>query len=79
VIKYLLLIAVVFVVLAAMRGARGLQRRGGAQGRPGPAKPAGPQDMIECPVCRLHLPRSEALAGPDGRWYCCAEHGRAGA
>jgi uncharacterized protein len=30
--------------------------------------------MVRCPVCAVHLPRTDALAGPDGRLYCCQEH-----
>ena len=72
-IKIALLLAIVFVVLAALRGSRALQRRrppGGAAKAPPPVQ----QDMIECPVCRVHLPRADALPGPDGQLYCCAEH-----
>jgi uncharacterized protein len=25
-------------------------------------------------VCAVHLPRADALPGPDGRLYCCADH-----
>ena len=72
-IKYLLIIAVVFVVLALMRGSRELRRpRDNAQGRR--AAPPVQQDMVECPVCHVHLPRTDALAGPDGQLYCSPEH-----
>ena len=71
--KYLLLIALLFVVIWYVRGGReSLEERAPRQRRaPGPPPP---QDMVECPVCRVHLPRSDALAGPDGRLYCCTEH-----
>jgi uncharacterized protein len=73
--KYLVLIAVIVLVLWHLRtnsrasssaSASGAARKGAA--------PGGPQEMIECPVCKVHLPRTDALAGPDGRLYCCAEH-----
>lgn len=71
--KYLVLLIVVLVVVWAIRSGRRLDRPGAPEAkRPGP--PPAPQDMVECPVCRVHLPRSDALAGPDGRLYCCAEH-----
>ena len=40
-----------------------------------PAQPTGPtvQDMVRCPTCGVHLPRSDAVAGRRGH-YCCAAH-----
>jgi uncharacterized protein len=75
VIKFLLLIAVVFVVLSLMRGGREFRRsrddrQPGRAGAPPPVQ----QDMVECPVCHVHLPRTDALAGPDGQLYCSPEH-----
>lgn len=68
--KYLILLAVVLAVVWYWR-----------RGRPAAPPRAGkkpdaalPQDMVECPVCRVHLPRGEALPGPDGQLYCCTEH-----
>jgi uncharacterized protein len=72
--KVLLVVAIVFVVIWFMRGARLSQRR--EDNPPRRAAPPPPQDMVECPVCRVHLPRSDALAGPGGQVYCCAEHSR---
>lgn len=71
--KYLVLIAVVFIVLWLMRGARRME---GDNAHRRPAAPPPPQDMVECPVCHVHLPRADALAGPGGQLYCCAEHSR---
>ena len=69
--KYLILLAVVLIVIWLVRGGR----RGDAPRRNATGTPAGqPQDMVECPVCQVHLPRADALPGPDGRLYCCAEH-----
>ena len=71
--KYLLVLAVVMVALWVWRNNRRVDR----QERP-PAPPPLPlplpQDMVRCPVCSVHLPRTDALAGPDGRLYCCQEH-----
>ena len=70
--KYLIVIAVVLLVLWSVRG----NRRSGGTGA-GAAKPGNatlPQDMVQCPVCSVHLPRSDALPGPGGQLYCCAEH-----
>ncbi len=32
-----------------------------------------PQAMVVCPVCRVHLPRSEAFMGRQGA-YCSEAH-----
>jgi uncharacterized protein len=40
-----------------------------------PAPPARLQDMVRCPVCSVHVPRTDAVAGQRGL-YCCAEHRR---
>jgi uncharacterized protein len=73
VIKFLLVIAVVFVVLSLMRGSREVRRsREAGHGRA--AGPPPPQEMVECPVCHVHLPRTDALPGPDGQLYCSADH-----
>jgi uncharacterized protein len=53
-----------------MRGARHVAGRSPG----GRAAPPPPQDMVECPVCHVHLPRADALPGPGGQSYCCAEH-----
>lgn len=36
---------------------------------------AGPQAMVSCAKCGLHVPRHEALPLGD-RYYCCEEHRR---
>ena len=69
-IKLLLLIAVLLVAYLLWRGARLSD-----SSRSGRAKPeAKPQDMVSCPVCAVHLPRADAVAGADGRLYCSQEH-----
>jgi uncharacterized protein len=40
----------------------------------GDAAAGKPQDMVRCPVCSVHLPRGDAVAGADGRLYCSQEH-----
>ena len=51
------------------------RRREPPSAGPGAApRPSQPQDMVQCPVCSVHLPRSDAIAGKDGALYCCAEH-----
>jgi uncharacterized protein len=70
--KFLIVILVVVAVLWFVRNNRRDDPPApGARGKPPPLEP---QDMVRCPVCSLHLPRTDALPGPDGRLYCCAEH-----
>jgi uncharacterized protein len=73
--KYLVLLGVLLVVYLLWRSS---QRRN-APRPPSPATSASaalPQDMVECPVCSVHLPRGDAVAGPSGRLYCSPEHRR---
>jgi uncharacterized protein len=69
--KYLLVLAIVLVALWYWRNSR---RDGKPRNSPPPRAQAAPQDMVQCPVCSVHLPRADALPGPDGQLYCCAEH-----
>lgn len=75
--KFLVLFAVLAIAYLLWRNAR-LERK--AQPPPTPQRPAAgpgtPQDMVECEVCQVHLPRGDALAGPDGSHYCSQEHRR---
>jgi uncharacterized protein len=69
--KYLLIVVVVLAVLWLVRG-RG--RRGPPPDAP-PSPPAGPQAMVRCAHCGVHLPANDALSGPRGS-YCSADHRR---
>jgi uncharacterized protein len=72
--KYLVILLVILAVVWLLRSN---SRRRGGQPPDAARKPESlpqPQDMVRCPVCSVHLPRSDALAGPDGRMYCCADH-----
>ena len=75
--KFVILIAVVLLVLWLMRSKRSSDAREAPPSQ-AQAKVAPPQDMVECPVCSLHLPRTDALPGPDGQLYCCTEHRQRG-
>jgi uncharacterized protein len=70
--KYLLVLGVVLAVIWFVRNNRRDPGEGAAGGKARPLAP--PQDMVRCPVCAVHLPRADALPGPDGRLYCCADH-----
>lgn len=72
--KYLLLVALLVVAYLVWRNAR-IERRNPP---PGPGRGAdavgGPQEMVSCPVCGLHLPKADAVTGADGLPYCSQEH-----
>jgi uncharacterized protein len=72
-VKYLLLFAILFVAYLLWRHARSADRGGEAPPK-GPPAAGAPQDMIQCPVCSVHLPRGDAVAGADGLLYCSQEH-----
>ena len=73
--KYLVLFGVLLVVYLLWRGQRSANEK--AKG-PAPRAPSLPQDMVRCPVCSLHLPRGDAVAGHTGRLYCSPEHRHSG-
>jgi uncharacterized protein len=67
--KYLTIFAVLAVAFWIWRNNRRSQV-------PAPkANPAqtGVQPMLQCAVCGVHLPASDAITGKQGR-YCSAEH-----
>jgi uncharacterized protein len=70
--KYLVVLAVVLVVLWFLRNNRRADAAQGSRSSDGVA--AQPEDMVQCPTCSVRLPRTDALPGPDGQLYCCAEH-----
>ena len=73
--KYLVLLAVLLIAYMWWRSSRLSSSDEERKPRPGKTPPPGePQDMVSCPVCSVHLPRGEALPGPDGKLYCSAEH-----
>jgi len=75
--KYLLIAALIAVVYYLWRAQKVRAERAAAP-PPRPHATGGPQDMVSCPVCGLHLPRDEALAGASGRLYCGPDHRRLG-
>jgi uncharacterized protein len=70
--KYLVVFAVLLVVYLIWRSQRAAAERPPRAPAPPPA--GQPQDMVQCPVCSLHLPRGEALIGTNGQAYCSKEH-----
>lgn len=72
--KFLVLLMIVLAVVWFIQAKGNRAKPSGPQAPRRNAPPGLPQDMVECPVCRLHLPRTEALPGPGGQLYCCPEH-----
>lgn len=70
--KYLIVVAVIFLAYHFWRKGRDADK---ARAGPPRRAPAQPEDMVSCPVCALHLPRAEAVAGDKGH-YCSADHRR---
>lgn len=78
--KYLVLLLVLGVAFFWWNTQRKNARRDAGKHPPDAAPPApptaantAPQDMVQCAVCAVHLPRSDAVAGRLGL-YCSAEH-----
>jgi len=80
--KFLLVLAVLAVAFYVWRSGRDAADRhagkdeggGKAPPRTAPGKPLGPQEMVRCAACDLHLPRADAHAGRLGLLYCSEEH-----
>jgi uncharacterized protein len=75
--KFLLVIAVLVVAWLIWRSGRSSAERQAAPPKAAPP-PGKPHEMVSCPVCSVHLPRADAVAGADGRLYCSQEHQRLG-
>lgn len=68
--KFLLLLAFVLLVVWLLRSGR---RRTDASAADTPSAPPGPQEMVRCAHCGVHLPHGDALVGRIGL-YCSPEH-----
>jgi uncharacterized protein len=80
--KYLLVLAVLWVAIWLWRKnrreeMRDAQREKTARAQRQPAAPAPPKAMLRCAHCGLHLPASDALAGPGDAVYCSVAHRQA--
>lgn len=71
--KYLIVVAIVFLVAWRWRSARDSNTAGQ---QPKAQPQAQPTDMVACQQCGLHLPASEALQGRQGP-YCSPAHRQA--
>lgn len=74
--KYLLLLAVLAVVGLVFFGRRRTPPPAppAKPGRTVPREAAGPQAMLACSHCGVHLPQSEARMDAAGRPYCSDAH-----
>jgi len=81
--KYLLVLAVLWVAIWLWRKNRREEMReaereqAAARAQRPPAAPAAPQTMLRCAHCGVHLPASDAIAGPGETVYCSAAHRQA--
>ncbi|MDB5892251.1 MAG: hypothetical protein JWP47_3082 [Polaromonas sp.] len=74
--KYLLIFALVMVVVWLWRAGRqsvDTHVNSPAGRELNPAQPV--TEIVACDLCHVHLPRTEALTGPDGV-YCSLAHRR---
>jgi uncharacterized protein len=79
--KYLLIFIVLFIAIWLFRkGQRKEEQEAARKARPVPQKTpptvGAPQAMLRCAHCGLHLPATDAIAGPAGV-YCSVAHRQA--
>ncbi|MGH6627774.1 MAG: PP0621 family protein [Burkholderiaceae bacterium] len=67
--KYLVVLVVVLIGIWLWRSSRQAPKAG----RDASRQAGQQQEMVRCPVCALHVPKAEAVAGRQA-WYCCVEH-----
>jgi len=64
----------VILLLAVLAGIWWIRKqRPQNTGTPTPRQPSGPQTMVTCAQCGVHLPDSDAVQGLQGV-YCSAAH-----
>ena len=71
--KYLIVLVVVLAGVWLWRHSRQSDKRDKREREAARPAPKQLQDMVRCPVCSVHLPQGEAVAGRLA-YYCCAEH-----
>ena len=76
--KYLVVAALGVVVFWLGRNNREAEKKETAATRPPspPRQATEVTEMVACEVCQVHLPRSEALIGLKGGFYCSDAHRR---
>jgi len=74
--KYLLIITLGLVIFWLWRHNRQAEKKSAEQSRrPPPAAGKTLTPVVECALCHVHLPQSEALIGREG-FYCSEAHRR---
>lgn len=76
--RLLFWLALVFLVIAAVRSKLRGPQGGRQNGQPAPRQPQSPTEqptekMLQCAHCGVHFPASENVPA-NGRDYCCAAH-----
>ena len=73
--KYLLIIGIALLVLWLWKNSRRAERsaENKTSAKPQARSKAIATEIVACDVCHVHLPRSEALAGPGGT-FCSEAH-----
>jgi len=68
--KFLLFLAILLLVVWLWRSGRRSEQR---SDEATPSAPPGPQEMVRCAHCGVHLPHGDAVVGRIGL-YCSPEH-----
>lgn len=68
--KFLLFLAIALLVVWLWRSGRRNEKR---SDQAAPPPPPGPQEMVRCAHCGVHLPHADAVVGRIGL-YCSPEH-----
>jgi len=73
--KYLLVLVIAFVVIWLWKSTRrtDISEKANAAASKKSKQKMVPTEIVACDVCGVHLPRAEALPGPDGI-YCSSAH-----
>ncbi|MEP6724012.1 MAG: PP0621 family protein [Variovorax sp.] len=77
--KYLIVLLVVAVAIWLWRRNRREEMEEARPPQAAPPKVGEPQTMLRCAHCGLHLPASDAIAGPGDKVFCSTAHREAGA
>lgn len=70
--KFLLFLVIVLLLAWLWRSSRRNDKRPDQAATP-PPPPPGPQEMVRCAHCGVHLPLGDAVVGRIGQ-YCSHEH-----
>ncbi len=68
---------IVVLLLVAYLFFKSWRKDAGIEDRKRPPESKLPEDMVRCDVCRVNLPRSEAITS-KGRLFCSDEHRKIG-